>query len=89
MPKPAFWPQDEIHSLFSSAALGNEETVELPSAFEARHFAFACFNFRRAKAEFANIQVSNPGASRRVTLRRKRPAPALRRVLEEQQEQQA
>lgn len=85
MPRPAFWPQDEIQRLFESAALGNEETVELASAPEARNFAFACFNFRRSREEFSEIQVSNPGASRRVTLRRKRPAPTLRRVLEESQ----
>jgi hypothetical protein len=74
------WPQEEIQALFREAAQQGEVSVELADAAAARKFSFACFNWRRASvvADVLDIQVFLDDT--RVTLRRKAPAPLIRRV---------
>jgi hypothetical protein len=74
------WPQEEIQALFKEAAERGEVSVELADAPSARKFSFACFNWRRASiiADVLDIQVI--WCETRVTLRRKAPAPLIRRV---------
>lgn len=79
------WPQHEIASLFADAARRGEASVELQDAATARRFSFACFNWRRNSvvADVLDIQVLLD--KKRVTLRRKAPAPVLRRIIENEE----